>query len=214
MRWTLGVRTPMHFLSAYLSVTNNFSREFESCRSVHYGEGDNDDSANLDDSNSSATSDLNASVVNIELRNKVEKKMISLARLICVNVHAFNGILASKIAASIIIMAREINGVRRNSARHQVVLGYEIHELVDVISSIKEAMNVNEHAIDVSCLAHMLEELSMEAAAMNDKGVKINAPSPSVEFQIQHENDKGTNGTQQVRSSPCSIANGNSSPVK
>ena len=58
MRWLLGVRTPMHFLSAYLSMTNNYSKQFQSCRSVNYGE-DDDSKGALDGSNSSASSDIN-----------------------------------------------------------------------------------------------------------------------------------------------------------
>ena len=189
----------MHFLSAYLSMTNNYSKQFQSCRSVNYGE-DDDSKGALDGSNSSASSDINASVEDKELRNKIEKRMISLARSICLNT-SFKGILASKIAASIIMVAREINGVRRNASRSQMILGYKTHELISTMTQIKEELmknssGVSVHADDISCLSDMLKELSMEA----EEEIKIHAPSPSVEPHMRKDSA--------VNSSPCSIANG------
>ena len=95
MRWMLGARTPMHFISAYLSVSNNYSKKFRS-RSVD--NSNYNDNEGLDDSNSSASSDVHATVDNDTLKNKIEKKMVELAHIVCLDaslkpIHASKGIV-------------------------------------------------------------------------------------------------------------------------
>ena len=97
----LGARTPMHFISAYLSVSNNYSKTFRSCRSENSSDNDSNDNNNddLDGSNSSASSDVHATVYNDTLKNKIEKKMVELAHIVCLEaslkpIHASKGVFS------------------------------------------------------------------------------------------------------------------------
>ena len=73
------------------------------------------------------------SVESEEMKKNIENKMIHLAFLTCLN-PSFKTIMASKLAASIIFVSREINSVGKSSHYHrQMILGYELQELKDII---------------------------------------------------------------------------------
>lgn len=163
----------------------------------------------IDGSNSSASSDVHATVYNDTLKNKIEKKMVELAHIVCLEA-SLKPIHASKVAASIIFIARELNGVRRNSTRMQELFGYTIHELSEIINKIRECIvkqnQTNANDDDIICVTKMLQELS--SPDYDNKGTTTtgSSPSPNGATQIKKEAIS--------RSSPCSVMNGVASPTK